>query len=439
MPKEGKLHLIKCAPPPSHLPIYQRVDPREVSFFGRTNYEAALEEKKFIFGIKRLDRARHLYAIGKSGIGKSKFLETLIRQDIVYGHGLCLFDPRGDIISAVLDFIPEERVCDVIVIDPLDNEFLVAFNPFVNVPRESRYQVAEGFAALMAKRCGSHWNPEVDHVLRFAVLALLDYPEATLPGVVLMLTDAGYRERVVGHILNEVVKRFWAQEFVSRDHHAITILVDTLSQYAANPFLKTFFVQQKNTIDFTQCIRERKIVLVNCAQGKLGREHAAFLGGLFMIKLREAMMARVEAQDTFYVYIDELSLLATDTFDQFFAEAGTYGIALTLTQQYPEELSERLRTVLLGNAGTLVIFRVSGDDALRLEKEMAPVFQAKDMMNLGVREFYIKMMIDGEIYDPFSGEVLKLFPLEVPSLRERIINATRRIYATPRGSQNYML
>ena len=132
MPKLGKVQIIKYAPPPPELPIYGRVPPAEISFFGRTNYVASLEEKKFIFGIKRQDRRRHLYIIGKSGVGKSKLLELLIRQDLVYGHGLCLMDPHGDVIETILDFIPENRINDVVLTKPPGMDYPASFNPLSN-------------------------------------------------------------------------------------------------------------------------------------------------------------------------------------------------------------------------------------------------------------------------------------------------------------------
>lgn len=144
MPRAGRLQIIKYAPPPPELPIYGRVNPADVSFVGRTNYVAALEEKKFIFGIKRVDRRRHLYVIGKSGVGKSKALELLMRQDISYGHGLCLIDPHGDTLESVLNFVPEERIEDVVWIDPSDLSFPVSFNPLSNVHPDFKHQLAQG-------------------------------------------------------------------------------------------------------------------------------------------------------------------------------------------------------------------------------------------------------------------------------------------------------
>jgi len=156
MPKEDRIHVAKYAPPPPELPIYQQVDPAEASFIGRTNYEAPLESKKYVFGIKRLDRRRHLYLIGKSGVGKSKLLELLARQDIAYGHGLCFIDPHGDVIEAILDFIPREHVDDVVWIDPSDVEWPISFNPLQKVPPELKHQMAQGLIEVMEKQFGAN-------------------------------------------------------------------------------------------------------------------------------------------------------------------------------------------------------------------------------------------------------------------------------------------
>src|SRR4030042_4534846 len=212
---QGKLRKIKYASPPSELPIYGKVKPEECSFFGRTNYEAALEEKKFIFGIKRPDRRRHIYTVGKSGVGKSKFLELLIRQDIAYGHGVCLIDPHGDLVEDVLNFIPKERANDVVLIDPADLDFPVSFNPLINIAPELKHQVTQGLIEVLERQFGANWTPRLEHVFRFTVLALLDYPEATMRGMILMLTDRNYRQKAIEYIEDDMVKRFWAVEFAA--------------------------------------------------------------------------------------------------------------------------------------------------------------------------------------------------------------------------------
>jgi len=437
MSNKQKIRKIKYAPPPPELPVYGKVDPKECSFFGRTNYEAALEEKKFIFGIKRKDRRRHMYIIGKSGVGKSKLLELLIRQDIAYGKGVCLIDPHGDLIDSILDFIPEERIDDVALIDPADTEFPVSFNPLLNVGPELKHQVTQGLIEVLEKQFGANWTPRLEHVFRFTCLALLDYPEATMRGMIFMLTDRNYRQKVVDYIEDDMVKRFWAIEFADWsekfDTEAIIPLVNKLSQFLSNPLLRNIFGQKENKIDLEKIMNEQKILLINLAKGKLGEENSSFFGSMFITKIYQAGMARAsmpeEERLDFYLYVDEFHNLVTSTFENIFAESRKYGLCITVAHQYLDQLLPSVLATVLGNTGTIVIFRVGGNDASRLIAEMTPIFSAEDMINLGVREFYIKMTIDGETFDPFSAETLSVLSPPHPSYKKEIIERSREKYA----------
>lgn len=437
MAREGKIHISKYGPPPPELPVYQHVDPAEVSFIGRTNYEAPLESKKYVFGIKRHDRRRHLYIVGKSGVGKSKLLELLVRQDIAYGHGLCFIDPHGDVIEAILDFIPENRIDDVVVIDPSDAEWPVSFNPLQKVPPELKHQMAQGLIEVMEKQFGANWTPRLEHVFRFTTLALLDYPEATLRGMISMLTDRPYRQRVIEHITDDMVKRFFAVEFADWsekfDTDAIIPLVNKLGQFLSMPALRNIFAQKENKIDFDDIMNDHKILLINLSKGKLGEENSSFFGSMFITKIKQAGMARAaipeEKRKDFYLYADEFHNLVTDSFVNLFSEARKYDINLTVAHQYTSQLLPEVLDTVLGNVATLIIFRVGGDDAAKLETEMTPLFKAKDMINLGMQEFYIKETIDGETYDPFSAETLAVLPAPHGSFKARIREASRRKYA----------
>ncbi len=432
-----KVQIVKYSPPPPDLPIYGRVNPKDVSFFGRTNYETALESKKFVFGIKRKDRRRHFYIVGKSGVGKSKLLEILIRQDIAYGQGLCLFDPYGDIIANILNFIPENRIDDVILIDPTDNSRPIAFNPFKNVPSEMKHQLVHELIEIMKKQFDSGWTSPMEHIFRFIILALLDYPQATVEGMILMLTDENFRRKVAESSLDEMVKRFWAVEFVDWskkiDSNIIISLINNFEQLIFNPLLYPIFKQEKNMIDFNKIINENKIVLINLAKGKLGEENSNFFGSLFLAKIRQAgilRMAGTQVQDRkdFYLYIDEFSGVATDGFLNMLTEADKYGFCLTLAHQYRSQLPSQIMAGVLGNVANIVIFRLGGDDAYFFEKEMTPVFKSKDMINLGAQEFYVKMAIDGEAYDPFSAETLNVLPPPYSSSKGKIIERSHQRY-----------
>ncbi len=437
--ERSKTQIITHAPPPSDLPVYQRADPREVCFFGRTNYVAALEEKRFIFGIKRHDRRRHMYIVGKSGVGKSKLLELFIRQDVAYGHGLCLIDPHGDVIQAILDFIPENRVKDIVVIDPSDTKFPVSFNPLQNVDPEMKHQLTQGLIEVLEKQFGANWTPRLEHVFRFTCLALLDYPYATMRGMISMLTDREYRQKVVDYITDDMVKRFWAVEFADWsekfDTEAIIPLVNKLGQFLSDPMLRNIFAQRENKIDLEKIMNEKKILLINLSKGRLGEENSSFFGSMFITKIKQAGMARVSLLEKdrtdFYLYVDEFHNLVTATFENLFSEARKYGLCLTVAHQYMAQLIPAVQATVLGNSGTIVVFRIGGDDAKKLESEMTPIFKAKDMINLGMQEFYVKMTIDGNTYDPFSAETLKVMEPNHKSFKEKILNFSRASYAVP--------
>lgn len=443
MSKPNRVQLIKYAPPPPELPVFSKMRPADVSFIGRTNYVAALEEKKFIFGIKRVDRPRHVYIVGKSGVGKTKLMELLIRQDIAGGHGVCLIDPHGDLIDSLLDFIPESRIDDVCIIDPSDTEFPVSFNPLSGVDPAFKFQVTQGFIEALQRQFGANWRPRLEHVFRFTCLALLDYPHATMRGIILMLTDEAYRKKVIEYIEDEMVKKFFAVEFADWsdkfdfDTDAIVPLVNKLGQFLSDPLLRNIFGQKENKVDISSLINENKIVLINLAKGRIGEENASFFGSMFLTKIKQAGMERAgilesERKD-FYLYVDEFQNIATQTFENILSEARKYGLNLSISHQYVAQLDPKIYQAILGNVGNIISFRVGGEDAVKLKPEFAPVFDLKDMMNLAVGEMYIKMAIDGESYDPFSAETLKVLPNPNESFRERVIESSRNKFALPKN------
>ncbi len=432
-----KVYVAKRATPPPALPVYGDIKSEEVSFLGKTNYETALESKKYVFGIKRKDRRRHMYIIGKSGVGKSKSLELLIRQDVFYNHGLCIIDPHGDLIDSTLDFIPEERMGDVVIIDPADSEYPISFNPLEKVPDEFKHMMAQDLIEIMSKQFGANWTPRLEHVFRFTTLALLDYPDATLQGMILMLTDRNYRQKVISYIQNDMVKRFFAVEFADWsekfDTEAIIPLVNKLGQFLSIPLLRNIFAQKENKIDFKKIMDEGKILLINLSKGKIGEENASFFGSMFITKIKQAGMARAfmpeEQRRDFYLYVDEFYNVMTESFLNLFAEARKYGLCITVVHQYVSQLLPSVLAAVLGNVGTIITFRIGGEDAQRLETELTPTFTAKDMINLGRREFYIKLIIDGESYDPFSAETLTIGKPPHKSVKDKIISLSRDKYS----------
>ena len=442
MPKPNRVQIIKYGPPPPELPVFGKVKPEEVSFIGRTNYVASLEEKKFIFGIKRVDRRRHVYIVGKSGVGKSKLLELLIRQDIMYDHGVCFIDPHGDVMEAMLDFIPKERIEDVCIIDPSDIDFPASFNPLANVDPSFKFILTQGLIEVLEKQFGANWTPRLEHVFRFTCLALLDYPHATMRGMISMLTDRNYRQKVVEYITDDMVKRFFAIEFADWsekfDTDAIIPLVNKLGQFLSDPLLRNIFGQKENKIDISELMNQGKLVFINIAKGRIGEENSSFFGSMFLTKIKQAGMERASIPEAerkdFYLYIDEFHNIVTQTFENILSEARKYALNLTIAHQYIGQLIPEVQHAVLGNTGSIITFRVGGEDAVKLKPEFAPLFDVKDMINLAITEFYIKMTIDGESYDPFSAETLKVLAPPHPSYKEEIYEASRRKYSIPKDA-----
>ncbi|MEK9166583.1 MAG: type IV secretory system conjugative DNA transfer family protein, partial [Patescibacteria group bacterium] len=331
--------------------------------------------------------------------------------------------------------------------DPSDTKYPVSFNPLQNVDPEMKHQLTQGLIEVLEKQFGANWTPRLEHVFRFTVLALLDYPYATMRGMISMLTDREYRQKVVDYITDDMVKRFWAVEFADWsekfDTEAIIPLVNKLGQFLSDPLLRNIFAQRENKIDLKDIMNNKKILLINLSKGKLGEENSSFFGSMFITKIKQAGMSRADMPEQdrvdFYLYVDEFHNLVTETFENLFSEARKYGLCLIVAHQYMQQLLPPVQATVLGNSGTLVIFRVGGEDAKRLEAEMTPIFKAKDMINLGMREFYIKMTIDGNTYDPFSAETLKVFPATHPSNREKIIQWSREHYAMPAGNVKKMI
>jgi hypothetical protein len=289
----------------------------------------------------------------------------------------------------------------------------------------------------MKKQFGANWTPRLEHVFRFTTLALLDYPNATLKGMIFMLTDRNYRQRVIEFINDEMVRRFWAIEFAAWserfDTDAIIPLVNKLGQFLSNPLLRNIFGQKENKIDLEKLMNQNKIILVNLSKGILGEENSAFLGSMIITKIKQVGMARAKIPENqrkdFYLYVDEFHNIVTDTFENLLSELRKYGLCLTVAHQYMGQLSPKIRSAILGNSGTIIVFRVGGEDAAVLKPEMTPIFDIKDMINLGTREFYIKMIIDGETYDPFSAESLKILPPPHKSFKNKIIEFSRQNYS----------
>ncbi|MEK9132549.1 MAG: DUF87 domain-containing protein [Patescibacteria group bacterium] len=428
--------LAKKAEPPRDLPREGNVSLDKVSIFGVTNFH----NQNFKFGLKREDRRRHLYVVGKSGTGKSKMLELLIKEDIMAGHGVGVLDPHGDLVDSILKYIPENRINDVVYFNPADFEFPVAFNPLEHVPPELRVRVTIGFIDIFKKLFGNNWTNRLEHVLRYTTLALLDSPNTTVLSILKMLSDKNYRQKIVSRIQDSVIKNFWVNEFAAWsekfDNEAIMPILNKVGQFVSTSLIRNIVGQPTNKIDIQDIMDSGKILLMRISKGNLGEENAALIGSMVVTKIQQAAMARTgipeENRRDFYLYCDEFQYFATDTFAEILSEARKYHLNLTMAHQYMGQLSHMIRTTAFGNVGTIINFRVGAEDAAILENEYTPVFKVRDIINLGVREFYVKMSVDGELRDAFSGRTLNVSAPKDHYSTE-IIRQSREKYANPRS------
>lgn len=424
------------AEPPMSLPTPENTSPEDISLFGTSNFHG----KQVDFGLHREDRRRHLYVVGKSGVGKTKLLERLISDDIKAGKGVCVIDPHGDLIQSMMLHVPKERINDVVYFSPSDLAYPIAFNPLENVAREFKQQVTQGMIEIFKKFFGGDWTPKIEHVFRFTVLALLDYKHATIMGMQKMLTDRAYRQLVIADIKDAVVKKFWANEFSGWsekfDNEAIVPLVNKLGQFLSNEMVRNIVAQPKNKVDFKAIMNEQKILFVELSKGKLGEENSSLLGSLLITRIEQEGMARAfiaeKKRKDFYLYVDEFQNFSTRSFDNMLSESRKYRLNLTLSHQYLGQLAKDTRDTIFGNVSSLITFRVGAEDAAYLAHELAPRFGGHDIMNLGVREIYVKMSIGGLVTPAFSARTMDVEEPDVPSdWRDQIINASRKKYATP--------
>ncbi len=418
--------------PPTELPTDQ-LDPN-ISFFGHTNFR----DQRVPFGIKREDRRRHTYILGKQGSGKSKVIELLVKSDIMNGHGVGVIDPHGDLIDNILKIIPEHRIKDVVLFDPADVDFPPSFNPLECVPEAMKIRVTIGFIEIFKKFFGAEWNHRLEHVLRYTTLALLDNPNTTVLSIIRILTDKNYRILMASNIKDSVVRNFWANEFTAWSENfydaAAAPLINKIGQLLSTNVIKNILAQPENKFNFREIMDNKKILLMKISKGLLGDENAQILGGITLTKIYQAAMSRSNIPENqrvdFCLYIDEFNNFATDTFDEFMSESRKYGLNLTVTNQYLSQLNSNMRNSIFGNVGSMICFRVSGEDAETLAREFEPRFTPRDLVNLAVRDFVIKMSIDGEVKDAFSGRTLK-FDLTQENRSEECRHWSRANYAKP--------
>ncbi len=408
-----------------------------IVFFAETNFR----NQRTKFGIKKDDRRRHMYLIGKTGMGKSTAMENMIIQDIINGEGVALVDPHGDFAEKILDFIPNNRVNDIVYLNPADYEYPIAFNVMEAVSQEHKHLIASGLVGVFKKLWADSWGPRLEYVLRNAILALLDYPGSTLLGVMRILVDKTYRAKVISKIKDPVVKSFWVEEYSKYPQQfqveAIAPIQNKVGQFLSTALIRNVVGQVKSTINLRYIMDNQKILIMNLSKGRIGEDSSALLGAMMITKIQLAAMSRIdipeEQRKDFYLYVDEFQNFATESFANILSEARKYRLDLIIGHQYIEQLDELVQAAVFGNVGTLMCFRIGAADAEFLATEFAPYFIEEDLVNLTKYDTYMKLMIDGVASNPFSATTLPPLGKEfMTSNKEKVIKVSRERYAKPR-------
>jgi len=410
---------------------------KEIAIFAETNFR----NKARRFGIRKDDRRRHMYFIGKTGMGKSTVLENMIIGDINAGLGVAVVDPHGDLAEKILKYIPSDRINDVIYFNPSDIDYPIAFNVVERVEPHLRHLVASGLIGVFQKLWADSWGPRLEYILRNTILAILEYPGATLLAITRMLSDKDFRKKVVEKIQDPVVKSFWVKEFAGYADkfasEAVSPIQNKVGQFLSSSLIRNIVGQVKSSINVREVMDEGKVLIMNLSKGRIGEDNSALLGAMMITKIQLAAMSRVDVPEEerrdFYLYVDEFQNFATDSFANILSEARKYRLNLIMAHQYIEQLSEKVKPAVFGNVGTLVVFRVGAADAEELVLEFTPTFTEEDLVNLPKYQMYLKLMIDGVASDPFSAKGLPPFTREEETGNmEKVIKVSRERYARRR-------
>ena len=416
------------------------MDPERITYFAQTDVRARRDK----FGIKAKDRTKHMYVIGKTGMGKSTLLENLIVQDIQNGEGVAMLDPHGASAEKILDYIPEERIDDVVYFAPFDLDYPLAFNVMEDVGYDKRHLVVSGLMSTFKKIWQDAWSARMEYILTNTLLALLEHPGTTMLDVNSMYAYKEFRKKVVDSVTDPLVKDFWEGEFANYTdrfaQEATPAIQNKIGQFTGNPLIRNIIGQPESSFDLRDIIDNQKILICNLSKGLVGETNANLLGSMLITKIYLAAMGRADVSakelgklPNFYLYVDEFQSFANESFADILSEARKYKLNLTMAHQYIEQMSEEVRAAVFGNVGTMITFRVGAYDAEVLEKEFTPQFTADDLVNLGKFQIYLKLMIDGIGSQPFSATTLPPIDLAEVSYRDHVIDASRKNYGQKRG------
>ena len=396
------------------------VSENDVTYIGRANHRNI----GALFGIKRRDRRSHVVVLGKTGTGKSHLLQTMFLQDVAAGEGCCLLDPHGDLCLSIRRLIPAHRKADVIYIDPSEKSSEWRFNPLHGIAQDRRAFAVAGMIEVFKKLWPDEWGPRLEHLLRNVIFSLVEIPASTLGDVPRLLSDRTYRSRVVTAVENEVVRRFWSEEFdrYSPGFRSVVVapLQNKVGAFLTDPVPRRFLTEPGQQLDLRAIMDSRRIVIVNLGKGRLGEGPSSLLGSLVLSSIALSATTRADTDERnradFWTYVDEAQTFTTLAFATMFTELRKFRVGVTLCHQHTSQLDTAVRDAIFGNAGTILAFRTGASDGGFLAREFAPIFSESDFTGLPRYSLYLRLLIDGEPSRPFSASTLSSLD-EIPQRR----------------------
>ena len=383
----------------------------DVVVLGRTRFR----DDRRLVGLAPEDRRRHLYLVGKTGMGKTTLLQNMLVADMQAGRGLCLIDPHGDLAESVAALVPRHRTNDVILFDAGSRDHVIGFNPLACADESRIDQVTSGTVSAMKKLYDS-WGPRLEDTLRNAVYAIVERG-GNLLSVMQLLGEKPYREQVVPLIRDPIVRSFWMHEFASwSDNYrteAVAAIQNKLRPFVVNSTIRAIVTHPNPAIDFRRIMDDGKVLIVNLSKGRLGEDNSTLLGALLVTSIQQAAMTRADIPESdridFSLYVDEFQNFTTGSFASVLSEARKFRLSLVVAHQYLSQLSEETSDAVFGNVGSIVAFQVGSDDAVRLAEQLGKYpgqIAPENLSGLPKYTAYVRLLIDGMPSKPFSMTTL---------------------------------
>lgn len=380
----------------------------DVSYFARTNFR----DQRKLFGIKQADRMYHLYCAGKSGVGKTTLLKTLMLQDAEANRGLCFVDVHGDASREIVQTLKQKHLERKLVYLDVTNPGLdIGYNPLRYVSPSKRSLVASNILEIFQRQWKSAWGMKMEHILRMILLTLLDQPKAQLADVLKILHEKSYREQCLPYIQNQDIRTFWIKEFPSYKSSDLLPIMNKLGGFLSHNIVRKILIENKNQLSLREIIDNRKILIINLSKGQVGADVSNILGGLLLTSLASASFSRIDILEKdrvpFFLYIDEFQTISgTELIAELLAQVRKFKVGLILANQFLHQLDPEVRASVIGNVGTIISFRLGITDARLMAKEFYPVFSAEDFTSLANHSIYLRLMIDGKPSVPFSADTI---------------------------------